>query len=72
VPDLRALAAAAVAGAGVTVLPSYLIADELADGRLVVLRETDDPPINTLYIVRRPGRLTAEVAAVDRALRAAV
>lgn len=71
-PDLRALAAAAVAGAGATVLPSYLIADELADGRLVILRETDDPPINTLYLVRRPGPLGAEVAAVDRALRSAV
>lgn len=70
--DLRALAAAAVAGAGITVLPNYLIAEELADGRLVVLRETDDPPINTLYLVRRPGPLTAAVAEIDRALRAAV
>lgn len=72
VPDLRALAAAAVAGAGATVLPSYLIADELADGRLVILRETDDPPINTLYLVRRAGPLSAEIAAVDRLLRSAV
>ncbi|MEA1263245.1 MULTISPECIES: LysR family transcriptional regulator [unclassified Microbacterium] len=72
VSDLRALAAAAVAGAGITVLPTYLIAEELADGRLVVLRETDDPPINTLYLVRRPGPLTAAVAEIDRALRAAV
>lgn len=72
VADLRALAAAAVAGAGVTVLPTYLIADELADGRLVVLRETDDPPINTLHLVRRPGPLTDGVALVERMLRAAV
>ncbi len=72
VPDLRALAAAAVAGAGITVLPTYLIAEELADGRLVVLRETDDPPINTLYLVRRPGPLTDVVAEIDRALRLAV
>jgi DNA-binding transcriptional LysR family regulator len=71
-PDLRALAAAAVAGAGVTVLPTYLIADELADGRLVVLRPTDDPPINTLFLVRRPGPPVAGVDVVDRALRAAV
>lgn len=70
-PDLRALAAAAVAGAGVTVLPAYLIADELADGRLVVLRETEDPPINTLHLVRRPGPLTEGVALVERELRAA-
>lgn len=71
-PDLRALAAAAVAGAGVTVLPRYLIVDELADGRLVELRPTDDPPINTLFLVRRPGPLVESVAMVERALRAAV
>ncbi|WP_341955530.1 LysR family transcriptional regulator [Microbacterium sp. LWH13-1.2] len=72
VADLRALAAAAVAGAGVTVLPTYLIADELAEGRLVVLRDTDDPPINTLHLVRRPGPLSEGVALVERTLRAAV
>lgn len=72
IPDLRALAAAAVAGAGVTVLPTYLIADELADGRLAVLRPTDDPPINTLYLVRRPGPPAAGVDAIDSALRSAV
>lgn len=71
-PDLRALAAAALAGAGITVLPTYLIADELADGRLSVLRPTDDPPINTLSLVRRPGPLTAAIAEIDRALRDAV
>lgn len=72
VPDLRALAAAAVAGAGATVLPTYLIADELADRRLVVLRETDDPPINTVHLVRRPGPLAHGVAIIERALRTAV
>lgn len=71
-PDLRALASAAVAGAGATVLPSYLIADRLADGTLVALRPTDDPPINTLFLVRRPGPLVEAVAVVERALRAAV
>ncbi|WP_407359833.1 LysR family transcriptional regulator [Microbacterium sp. LBN7] len=71
-PDLRALVAAAVAGAGATVLPTYLIAGELAEGRLTVLRETDDPPINTLYLVRRPGPLAEGVAVVERALRDAV
>ena len=71
-PDLRALAAAAVAGAGVTALPTYLIDDELDDGRLVDLRPTEDPPINTLHLVRRPGSLTDGVAVVEQALRAAV
>lgn len=71
-PDLRALGAAAVEGAGVTVLPTYLIADELADGRLIDLRPTEDPPINTLHLVRRPGPLPQGVAVVEQALRAAI
>ena len=69
-PDLRALAAAAVAGAGFTVLPTYLIREEISSGDLVVLRETDDPPINTLYLVRRPGPLTEEIAGIDTLVRA--
>ncbi|MDQ3716790.1 MAG: substrate-binding domain-containing protein [Actinomycetota bacterium] len=53
VPDLRGLRAAAVAGAGLTVLPRYLCAEDLAPGRLVSILDTDDPPINTLYLVTR-------------------
>jgi DNA-binding transcriptional LysR family regulator len=53
VPDLRALRAAAVAGIGATVLPRYLIADELATGALTELMSTEDPPINTLYLATR-------------------
>jgi DNA-binding transcriptional LysR family regulator len=55
VPDLRGVLAAVVAGAGFTVLPRYLCQDELADGTLVALHEPDDPPINTGYLVQRPG-----------------
>jgi DNA-binding transcriptional LysR family regulator len=55
VPDLRGVKAAVVAGAGFTVLPGYLCADELACGALVLLHEPDDPPINTGYLVQRPG-----------------
>jgi DNA-binding transcriptional LysR family regulator len=55
VPDLRGVLAAVVNGAGVTVLPRYLCQEELADGRLVALLEPEDPPINTAYLVRRPG-----------------
>ena len=71
-PDLRALAAAAVAGAGVTVLPTYLIRAELADGRLRMLMATDDPPINTLFLVRRPGAPAEASRIVEDALRQAV
>ncbi|WP_374116216.1 LysR family transcriptional regulator [Streptomyces sp. CoH27] len=55
VPDLRGVKAAVVAGAGFTVLPRYLCTEELASGTLVPLYEPDDPPINTGYLVQRPG-----------------
>lgn len=71
-PDLRALAAAAVAGAGVTVLPTYLIRAELGEGRLRMLVATDDPPINTLFLVRRPGAPAEASRIVEDALRQAV
>ncbi|WP_243074046.1 LysR family transcriptional regulator [Microbacterium sp. SS28] len=57
-PDLRALRDAAVAGAGVTVLPSYLCRAALDGGALLDVHPTDDPPINTLHLVRRPGSAT--------------
>jgi len=55
VPDLRGVLAAVVAGAGISVLPRYLCLDELASGALVTLLDPEDPPINTAYLVRRPG-----------------
>ncbi|WP_432116585.1 LysR family transcriptional regulator [Streptomyces sp. S1] len=56
VPDLRGVVAAVAAGAGFGVLPRYLCAAELASGALVLLHEPEDPPLNTGYLVRRPGR----------------
>ncbi|MER6413932.1 substrate-binding domain-containing protein, partial [Streptomyces humidus] len=58
VPDLRGVLAATVAGAGVTVLPRYLCLAELARGALVPLHEPPDPPVNTAYLVQRPGAAT--------------
>ncbi|NUK84499.1 LysR family transcriptional regulator [Streptomyces lunaelactis] len=55
VPDLRGVLSAVAAGAGITVLPRYLCQDELAAGTLVELLTPDDPPINTGYLVQRPG-----------------
>ncbi|MEU6260560.1 LysR family transcriptional regulator [Streptomyces sp. NPDC047043] len=54
-PDLNAVTAAVAGGAGFSVLPRYLCADELASGALVLLHEPDDPPINTAFLVQRPG-----------------
>lgn len=55
VPDLRGVLAAVVGGAGVTVLPRYLCQSALEDGRLVTLLDPADPPVDTAYLVRRPG-----------------
>jgi DNA-binding transcriptional LysR family regulator len=58
IPDLRGIAAAAVAGAGVTVLPRYLCADQLAAGQLHLLLDPAEAPINTLYLATRLGAAT--------------
>lgn len=73
VPDLRGVVAALTAGAGWSVLPRYLCLAELAAGTLVALHEPEDPPINTGFLVQRPGlSANAQVARVrDRLLQAA-
>ncbi|OCG76581.1 LysR family transcriptional regulator [Microbacterium sediminis] len=71
-PDLRALRAAAMAGAGLAALPHHLCRDALADGRLVDVHPTDDPPINTLYLVTRAGAVPPHVERVRAALSAAI
>jgi DNA-binding transcriptional LysR family regulator len=69
VPDLRALRAAAAAGMGAAVLPSYLCADDLGAGRLVTVLEPEDAPINTLYLaVRAATRDEPHIAAATSAL----
>ncbi|MFF7970130.1 LysR substrate-binding domain-containing protein [Streptomyces sp. NPDC007905] len=55
VPDLRGVLAVVVAGAGFGVLPRYLCEDPLESGALVELLEPEDPPINTGFLVQRPG-----------------
>jgi DNA-binding transcriptional LysR family regulator len=73
VPDLRGVLSAVVAGAGVTVLPRYLCAGELADGSLVLLLDPADPPINTGFLAERAGVLPGGpvVAVREELLRAA-
>ncbi|WMX43679.1 LysR family transcriptional regulator [Streptomyces roseicoloratus] len=73
VPDLRGVLAAVTAGAGFGVLPRYLCRAELAAGRLTALLDPEDPPINTSFLVQRPGTPdNPHVALVrDRLLRAA-
>ncbi|MFD5743793.1 LysR family transcriptional regulator [Streptomyces massasporeus] len=57
VPDLRAVLACAVAGAGLAVLPRYLCAAALERGDVVALYEPDVPPLRTYFLVVRTGTL---------------
>ncbi|MFE3032691.1 LysR family transcriptional regulator [Streptomyces canus] len=54
-PDLNGVKAAVVGGTGFTVLPRYLCAEELTSGALTLLHDPADPPINTGFLVQRPG-----------------
>lgn len=59
VPDLRGVLAAVAAGAGVSVLPTYLCTGELDRREIVPLCFPEMPPINTLYLATRAGSLTS-------------
>lgn len=57
VPDLRAVLACAVAGAGLAVLPRYLCAAALERGEVVALHEPTVAPLRTYFLVVRTGTL---------------
>ncbi|AWW38660.1 LysR family transcriptional regulator [Streptomyces sp. AS58] len=57
VPDLRAVLACAVAGAGLAVLPRYLCAAALERGDVVALHDPPVPPLRTYFLVVRTGTL---------------
>ncbi|KUN81772.1 LysR family transcriptional regulator [Streptomyces griseoruber] len=57
VPDLRAVLACAVAGAGLAVLPRYLCAAALERGDVVAPHEPAVPPLRTYVLAVRTGTL---------------
>ncbi|MFE9771135.1 LysR family transcriptional regulator [Streptomyces sp. NPDC005931] len=57
VPDLRAVLACAVAGAGLAVLPRYLCEPALERGDVIALHEPAVPPLRTYFLVVRTGTL---------------
>lgn len=57
VPDLRGVRAAVLAGAGMSVLPRYLVEDDLAAGTLAALHTPEFAPLNTVYLATRTGDL---------------
>jgi DNA-binding transcriptional LysR family regulator len=56
VPDLRALAQAAIAGAGVSVLPRYIVESALEARTLQTLLEPAKPPVNQLWLTWQNSR----------------
>ncbi|MFF8968743.1 LysR family transcriptional regulator [Streptomyces sp. NPDC014995] len=57
VPDLRAVLACAIAGAGLAVLPRYLCTAALDRGDVIELHEPAVPPLRTYVLVARTGTL---------------
>jgi DNA-binding transcriptional LysR family regulator len=57
VPDLRAVLACTIAGAGIAVLPRYLCAAALDEGTVATLHEPPVPPLRTYFLVVRTGTL---------------
>lgn len=54
-PNLYAVLSAVAAGSGSGVLPRSLCQDHLAAGTLPLLRDPEEPPLNPLFLVQRPG-----------------
>ncbi len=67
-PDLRGVREAVAAGAGISVLPRYVVAEALAQGRLVELHHPSRPPANTISVATRHGTLDHRTAAVVETL----
>ncbi|GAA3663604.1 DNA-binding transcriptional LysR family regulator [Lentzea atacamensis] len=65
VPDLRAVLAAVIAGAGVSALPRYLAEPALTAGSVELLHQPEIPPLNTLYLVTRGTPTPAARAVVE-------
>ncbi|GFH64621.1 MULTISPECIES: LysR family transcriptional regulator [Streptomyces diastaticus group] len=73
-PDLRAVLACVVAGAGMAVLPRYLCEETLLRRELVTLLEPPLPPLRTYFLAVRTGTqsLPHLAAAHEWLMRAAV
>ncbi|MBP2477109.1 DNA-binding transcriptional LysR family regulator [Crossiella equi] len=56
VPDVRAVATAVRTGAGLAVLPSFRVAEDLARGSMVLAHKPAKPVTNSIYLATRRGR----------------
>jgi len=73
VPDLRAILAAVIAGAGIAAVPRYLAEPAILSGSVALLHRPEVPPINTLHLAIRAGAEVAPAtsAVIDRLREAA-
>lgn len=72
VPNLHAVVSAVSAGAGYSVVPRAICEDHIDDGRVVEINPSTETPLNTLFLVQRPGAETnPAVARVRDTLRTA-
>lgn len=74
VPDLRGVRDAVLAGAGISVLPEYLVRADIAAGKLVLLDVPEVTPLNTVYVATRSGETVRNqrVRDLERELRTIV
>ncbi|HIY65044.1 MAG TPA: LysR family transcriptional regulator [Candidatus Agrococcus pullicola] len=63
-PDPRTLLRLALDGAGMTVLPDYLVREHLESGALIELGEPETAPVNTLHVATRAAGATPDAAVV--------
>lgn len=68
IDDLRGVLGAVAAGAGVSVLPRYLIDEPVRRGELIVLHAPKRPPRNTLHLAAKPAALRQPRVAAARTL----
>ena len=59
IPDLRGIRTAVLAGVGMSVLPRYLVDDDLASGALITLDIPEVAPLNTLFLASRARELSS-------------
>ncbi len=62
-PDLRTLLRLALDGAGMSVLPDYLVREHLDSGALIELGEPETAPANTLHVATRTSDEAPDAAA---------
>ncbi|WP_394941805.1 LysR family transcriptional regulator [Psychromicrobium sp. YIM B11713] len=58
VPDLRSIRSALIAGAGMSVLPHYLVTEDLKNGALTLLHTPEFAPLNTVHLATRSGDIS--------------